>query len=1338
MFQKSLQILIVTSLLALVAIVGYATLRLHGAEATIAEAEGMLSRGEAARAVGLLDLTAPTVERDVKLRERLWRLRYAANTALGNAPGALRDIDHLLRAGVEDDEALRLDQIRLLAIDGAATGNGDPAREAAQRFLVQHPGHERALELAGEACQTSYQPLMKAMVEHFDQELGKPERKRARDAMLAYLFRGDGDGEAARAAEDLRQLYVAAARRSAGWPPVWAKLQRLRERVQEGLGYFRQSLETGGEPVAAFRAVTLALEQGQRIDDLLLACEIQRRRFDHKYVVEAGASAAWALLREDQPAAALATADRWLPSDSIKQRHTAGTLGAAATSELILARGYAAWLLKDPIQLQRASIEAYQLSQLQQVTFANAFTAAVQQSMNPDQYRQTLDNTLRWAAGLALRPVPPGQLDMAPLLIGLQADRLRAANAGADEQQQPLSDWIEARPIDFEPRLAMARFLLDRGRTGAALAALQEAAEIDPQDDRPFQLRFATSRSHFKEAGQDGPGLLLQCQTRNALVPEVSDPIGYLLCAETAMEQKLWLVAIACTRAGVDAFPQARLPRLMEIRANLAAGRAEDAARHSLRLLDLLPPNAETTQLALEAHLAAGLPTRPLLAAAMAAGAPSTVLQTELLRHALSSGPALVDDFVMPLAAAADAPAELAVLATTALSRAGRTETTAGYLQRLMPNATGMAPALRSMLLGAYTEWLPAAAKNQLDAGFATAIQQRLARFWPMPAGAAPLLTTAAERLALTHPRSALVLLTTALDGCDAEDRNGALFALAGSMAARSGDWNTAYDHWTAASAFADSRGTAEDLARLCLGLGRDDRARQAFAVVANPTDPALALFCGQQMPALQRLAADLERDKADLLAHCVLALSGQPSLTDWQPLSGPAANERLQLVAILRDPALAPLALSRCQQLRAETPTSRTNRLLLARALVHSGQPQQASAIHAELHREGACDLVFWRDVALAAKVDGYVVDGALRQAIMDAGTRGALGNSPVAVSYALNSVAEVFHDAGHHDLADQVQLSMWLQVPRAKPLSNGDLERIVLGHKPADAYYILDQVLTGPYAGGPDFGPRVDRLHEIARRALAADPSLLPVLRTNTEEYLQRAGARGSLVHFLIDHADAGPPPHLDTKARAELLAAHLQFVAAGNEPATMLQSTVDALIAARGRDDVVRQIEQLRRQHPTTVALWQERARLSVDTPDARRLIAELGQALQHAEVPAAVVTYTALAATNRQINAKDLERFSRVPQAMHRSAEGTFAAAMAALRLGRADDALVLFANVGPRPDGMHLYGHALALLQSRRPDAPTAARQLLLQLARDYPNSSAARNAGSFANQLVPR
>ena len=52
MFQKSLQILVASALLALAATVGYSFLRLHGPEDTLAEARARLAAAAAGRPAG--------------------------------------------------------------------------------------------------------------------------------------------------------------------------------------------------------------------------------------------------------------------------------------------------------------------------------------------------------------------------------------------------------------------------------------------------------------------------------------------------------------------------------------------------------------------------------------------------------------------------------------------------------------------------------------------------------------------------------------------------------------------------------------------------------------------------------------------------------------------------------------------------------------------------------------------------------------------------------------------------------------------------------------------------------------------------------------------------------------------------------------------------------------------------------------------------------------------------------------------------------------------------------------------------------------------------------------
>jgi hypothetical protein len=1334
MFRKSLYFLVAASLLSLGAIVAYATLHVAGADEALDKAEQLHKRGESLAAVSELSYAerSYSVQRDRTRQQRLWRLRYQANTKLENWREALQDVDKLIADGI-DEIPIRLDQVSLMA----RNGEGDAARLAAQRFLGDHPGHDRGLELAGEACQTMYQPQIKAKNEEFDRDLGRGERRRARELMLAFVYRSDGDPEAARAAAELRRVYTADPRRAAGWEKLWTDLQAIRKRVQEGLGYFRQSLEAGGRPVAAFRAVALALDQSGRTDDLLMACEIHRRRFDHAYVVEAGSFAAWKLLREQQDRAALATIERWLPAGTVQQRIRDNNV-SPLTGDLVMARAYAAWRLADATQLQRALGEGWDLAKIKMSAYSELFAYAISTAQNGN--RTDVDKNLRWACGeLMKRRTPIGQIDVTGIVNQLWQEALRERNASPEEQQDPIAQWIAAREEDIEPRLAMADFLLGRGRTAAGLQALETAAAMQPDDPRPFARRIEASRAHFRDSGEDGPGLLLQCQKRQSDVPEVKDPIGYLLCAEEALRQKQWRIARQSARAAVDAFPTRRQPRVLEVQASLADERPEEAARQAGRLLEILTPDQESTQLALRAYRGANLDTTELLFRAMPAGRPDPLLAAELLRHSMAAGPAITDTFVTGLVASPEATMELRNLAARVLIKAGRVPEAETLLNELLNNLAQLAGPLRAELVETYAAWLPVAARSRSDADLTTFIESWQARFGTLPAAGAKALANATASLADTHPRAAFATLTAAIDNVDADDRNGTLYALAGRLALRDGDPQAAIDNWTAAVGFAEGRSAAEDLARLHVWNRRLAEAKSALELAAAPSDPALLLRCGRLPEAAERLGKALEADSADLLAHCLLALTGRASGCDWPAFEGAAAEERLEVLAALQEPALAQLVLPRLQAMQAAAPTSRTNRLLLARALAWAGQGEQAAMLHLQLHQEQAeIDPLLWREVALLSKVAGYVADAGLRESIMRSCADGKVTGSMVTIAYGLNSMADSLVAGGYNEMAEKLRLKVWLDVPQAQPLGAGDLDRIVSEQSPIESWHVLDQVLQGPFGQGRERPTRIDRLHKLARAAVNADPATVPVLRAAALRYLASDGARGAIVHFLRDTATTGPLPGLDEKLRTEILWQHLRFVAAGGEAATDLDRTLDLLRVERSLDAVVDELQRLLRAHPTTLALWYHKARLLAESPEGVQALRDLRLVLRHANAPELVVRFVALAAAARQLEGEDLGDFGMVPGWLHATPDGVFAVAMIALRLGRADEALPMFQQVAPRADGMHLFGHALALLQSSRPDAVEAALPLLEQLVRDYPSSSAARNAGSFATQLRPR
>lgn len=554
MFLKSLQVLTGAGLLTLAAVVAYAALNLSRPEDALDRAEAMIQHNEFAAAVSELNTAerARSVQRDPAQRERLLRLRQRAHAELGNAPGALRDVEALLRGSVADVEALQLERIRLRAV----AGDGDGALLAAEQFLTEHPQHGRGLELAGEACQTAYQPLLRELNERLARDLPSRLRQPARTALWSYVYRPDGDPAIESARTELAEHYASEPRLATTWPALATDLATLRRKVQTGLTYFQDSLAADGSPVAAFRAVALALEQAGRIDDLLVACEIHRRRFTHAYVDEAGAASAWVQLREGAYAATLATADRWLPPGTVQKRVDAGEV--TGTLDLLLARTQAAWLAQDRNLLGRVwpDVGILYRNKVPGATVAH-LTSAYQNWY--DQKYVEAESTLRYAADLIGRtPLAVGRYDLLPGVVTLWLDLLQRRRAAESDVEAALQVWRRARPATIEPLLRQAEILRTDGRGSAALALLNQARALAPEDQDLFAQRLAVMRMVAPEQGQDGPTLLAQCLRQEKDVPEVRDPLGYHLCGEAALAQGKWRIATACD--GLAAYRAIFLP----------------------------------------------------------------------------------------------------------------------------------------------------------------------------------------------------------------------------------------------------------------------------------------------------------------------------------------------------------------------------------------------------------------------------------------------------------------------------------------------------------------------------------------------------------------------------------------------------------------------------------------------------------------------------------------------------------------------------------------------------------------------------------------------------------
>lgn len=1315
MLRRGLQVLLGAVMLWLAAIVGIAVLRVRGPDDVLGEAQRLMTRGAHLAAAQLLQQAerSPALRADASRHERLLRLRLQANTELGRVAEARRDLDELVRSGRGETDALQLDAIRLLAM----AGDGDGARAAALAFLQRRPEHSRALELAGEACQTIYQPLLHELLQRLDRDLPRLDREPARAAVLAFVYRPDGDAEVAAALATLRRLHERTPRLGTRWREFERDLQPARERVQEALDFSQRSVASGGEPVAAFRAVALALDQSDRIDDLLLQCEIHRRRFRHVYADEAGAASAWALVRTGQYAAALATCERWLIPGSTLERLAQNRIGAG-TNELMLARAWSAWQLQDRDALLRAWGDVAPLFERKRTGLHIQLTGALLQAIGGD-----LANAipgLGMSADYAVRRPPPiGQVDLVPAIVRLRLELQQQAGAPEGDVQAALRVWQRARPASIEPDLALATILQDRGQAVAALAALDGANARAPGDPRVFELRLELLRRFGQTTGQDGPALLQQCVRRGIAIPEVRDPVGYLLCGEAALAQRSLWIAGACARAATDAFPHERAPRLLAIRVALADDRAADAAAEARSLLDLLPPDADTLALARSALRAAGLPGDHLLAPAMATMAPEPSLQAELLRHALARRAATALEFAPPAASAADAPPGLRVLTAHALAAAGRADAAGDLLAAAAPAADLVPPADAAR---AFAAWITAAAGD--DAVLATEVARRTAA-WPALAGGDPAVVAAAAAMGRDRPRTALELLRAALQHTPAAARTGQAFRLAADLAARLGEWRDSETYGARALAFADAGDAAETLARRALAHGDGDRAQRWWAAVALPGDAALAARFGRADAAAALLAADAARDGTDLLLQATLAAIGLPALVDWRP--DPAlAHERLELLACLRDPATARLLLPRLAALVERDPAGRTGRLLLARARAHAGDLAAAQALHAELHAASPVDPVLWREVAYCAAVPGYEVDAQLAVALVAARRAGLLAAAPATATLALELERRECLASGDRSGADALRAEAFAGTAPPVRFDAEDLEAVCRTLPPAAATALLERVLQAGSAVEPE---RVlDRMAALA--PAAGDAGLAAVRRA-----IDHHGARGAAVHLLL------PPLRGDSDVlarRRALLHAHLDAVAAGADDAAWLVATVRELRATEGAEAAVAALDERLQRAATALDLWQARAELVRGTADEAPAIARLRAALRHVDAPERQLAAITLAAEARQQTPADAATFAALPPAVRDSAAGGYAGALLALRAGRPDDALAGLAAAPPREDGMHLVLRALAELQGRADDAVPRALAALQQLERDYRSSSLARSAGSFVRQLSPR
>ena len=1329
MFKKSLVTLLFCGLLTLAAIVAYAVIGWRGPEDTIREAQAKIAAAQYAEVISLLDQAelGHSIQNNRALKVQLWQLRMEAHAKLGNARGALQDVSKILDNGHANDINLRLDQIRLLATDN----QGERALLAAKRFLADNPDHSRGLELAGEASQTAYQPILSGVLDSIERTLGASKQAAARAILLTYLFRPSGDAMVKRSGDRLAEMFKAETRLALVWPDFWTRVKHLRTRIQEGLGYFQASLDLGGEPVAAFRAIAIALEQSGRIDDLLFLCEIQRRMFQHAYVGESGVLASWVRIQSNLPSAAIATCERWMPTDQIETRWLNNEL-TETVEQLALARALAAWNLRSKKEMTAASRAITTLRQTDyRANLALHLSMATRRIIKGDGDALKIEESLSIVVRAALSAAAPlNRPDFAAEFAPLWIDSLVGRSAGEAETLAALALWRDGRPNAIEPHLRTAGYLLALGRTTAAMAAIKGAAAIDSEHPKLFPLHLNIARKHNENSPQSGINLYKQCWNARRRLPDTRNSINYALCAEEALTHdntRSGRIALACARSSINAFPRANIPRQQELQALLQLKQYEEAARTATLTIDAIEPQPRTLSLAIQAKQMAGEPTRDLLRMALPRIRRNPQMQIELLRLALKDAPSTSDRFIGAEILDADAPFEARVLAIRSYCACELIADATKQIKACNPPAN----ADEKLVLGtAFADWVTLLAKTTSDTDLLAALKTQRKRL-RLTTGPQQAMLDAAEALSVTHPTTAFEVLNTALPAALPEERNGRLYILAGELALANQDVFRAASSWTAALGFTDGQPVAERLARIHLLLNDEERALQVYAMVKSPVDGALAVRLGQPQIGGALLAQNLQQSPAALLIHATLSTLGQPTLVDWTAATSIDQQEaRLELIAGLHDPLLGFLCAPRAQAILAEDNESTTSSLLLARAESNAGRAAQAGSIHGKLEESGYTGSVLWREVALAGQCDDYATSDKLLLAVMSATSSGRAAASPITVSFGAQQIVKSLIDAGLTEEADNTRLIQWKAAPQLLPCTPDDLELIARGHTQLDVCLIIEEILTGNQPC--DRRALLEQFYRSAEQLLNESKKHRAMLVSKAKSHLATEGALGNVVHFILTHGTA-----VKRLAKRDMLFALLENIATGKASSTYMDRTIKALTDCIGIVNANRELDRLIDRYPTALPLWATRVSLRQSLNNDPGALDELRTVLTHALDPDAELAFLAMAAEHRKLTPADALRLTVLPPELLASPQGQYAQGLIASRQGRPDDAIERLLNAAPQQDGRHLYELAMAYTVSAADESRENAMLTLKKLIKSYPKSSLARHARSFARQLSP-
>lgn len=1342
MFRRSLILVLALALLMLAFTAGYALLPLRKPGDLLDDATAMLARGEAAAAVALLDRTeaSPTFSREPELRRKLWNLRLQALRKLDLPSRAIADIDSLLADG-QDSPGLRMDRVYYLA----KLGKGEEARNAGLEFAKQNPTLARGLELAGEACRVAYSEQLRTTAARVRSDLGYEHEREGVSALLELLYRPDGDPAVPAAKQRLENLYAKESRLAQAWPSFHDQIALLRGRIQEATKLFQSSLElAGADPAkrtaffaAAFQGVAYSLQQSGRADDLDTQCEIYLSSFAHQYRTEAAAVAATARYRDGLHESAVEIATRFAPMETFAADFAAGKFTQHIRT-LLMTEVVSLYLLGRMEQLEHLAHTVAPAATKPVLHGIPNLAWGLSHTLRKLQPNRT--DALKWPCDLLLLdPAPQDAPDLLDVLMPLRIESAAMDGKPVTELVEAIDKWAKARPANPLPLMLRARTQLRFGQDAAAMATATAILQERPTDEAALRVLAEAADLAYKGSQQDGNSLLMQCLQRNTDRPD-SPPhaVCYLLCGESALRQQHPSIALTCARLAADRFPWSDWPFLLQAKAKQMQGKPEESVEDLARLLERKPESAEALRLSFDICVQHGLPMGDLLwrAAPKRAAAPAAL--AEVLRTALDAGSPEALSIARRAVGSPDPSADLLALTATAFAQHGTVDAARNAIARAHAAPGAKDPRIAQSLLAATLACLLAEAATLPDEALSQSVHSELMRAsWRGPESARKLVTTAKRLSELGKPAAASRMLAAALHVDDAiEVRDGAAHQLAGDLALKLGQTQSAREHYTAAVSFEDGTECAQRLARLELIANAPDRAIGALATAPRSDDASLLLLLGSAEG--QRAAKDrMAKDSEDLLAVIPFAITDtkrdDPASLEMRTAKPQAQRDALFACTLLEDETLAATAVERTAAAWNQAPKSLFVGLLHARALHATGDGAAAAALHARLYDEGRRSPLLWNEVARCAQKGSYTPPKAILAELRAIVAREpATLRAPVITMLTLEAASEA-ERLGQPDVALGIRADAWRFYPEPSGATVADAETLRAAGRTTAALELLAALRTvGEEKARAEAAAALYRL--AAAEAASMQPVARAALRASAAQDVAASRAVGPALQFLASD---------DAAMAAERMETALAWAEAGLRAACTGEADWDcaetALRLVRQRSGVGGALQFVERglsAFAFATPLWLRRAELRIELAEVDDGIADARAMLGFTVDPQRAIEFVALAAAHRRSASTDLALLAEAPAELRASKGGKLASGLLALREGRPDDAEQHLAGSGA-DSAVALYARGLANTMRRAPEARAMARDLFEQLRTRYPSSSLARNVGSFAVQLAP-